>query len=64
MKSETPITKIELYDFSGKIKESNSKEINISTLPNGNYLLKISDKNGNTETQKLIKIKRLMKKLF
>jgi hypothetical protein len=32
-----------------------SKEINISTLPRGNYLLKISDKNGNTETQKLIK---------
>ncbi len=56
VKSETPITKIELYDFSGKkIKESASKEINISTLPRGNYLLKISDKNGNTETQKLIK---------
>jgi hypothetical protein len=38
-----------------KLKESTLKEMNISTLPRGNYLLKISDKNGNNETQKLIK---------
>ena len=56
IKSETAISKIELYDLSGKkLKESTLKEMNISTLPRGNYLLKISDKNGNTETQKLIK---------
>ena len=56
IKSETAISKVELYDLSGKkLKESNSKEMNISTLQNGNYLLKITDKNGNTETQKLIK---------
>ena len=56
VKSETAISKVELYDLSGKkLKESASKEMNISTIPNGNYLLKISDKNGNTETQKLIK---------
>ncbi len=56
VKSETAISKIELYDLSGKkLKESTLKEMNISTLPRGNYLLKITDKNGNTETQKLIK---------
>lgn len=56
VKSETAISKVELYDLSGKkLKESASKEMNISTIPNGNYLLKITDKNGNTETQKLIK---------
>ncbi|WP_424305060.1 T9SS type A sorting domain-containing protein [Cloacibacterium sp.] len=56
VKSEIAISKIELYDLSGKkLKESTLKEMNISTLPRGNYLLKISDKNGNTETQKLIK---------
>lgn len=56
VKSETPITKIELYDFSGKkIKESASKEMNISSLERGNYLVKITDKEGNTQTKNLIK---------
>jgi lipoprotein-releasing system permease protein len=56
VKSETLITKIELYDFSGKkIKESASKEMNISSLQRGNYLVKITDKEGNTQTKNLIK---------
>lgn len=56
VKSETPITKIELYDFSGKkIKESASKEMNIFSLERGNYLVKIIDKEGNTQTKSLIK---------
>ena len=56
VKSETVITKIELYDFSGKkIKESASKEMNISSLKRGNYLIKITDKEGNTQTKNLIK---------
>ncbi len=56
MKSETAITKIELYDFSGKkIKESASKEMNISTLQRGNYLVKITYKEGNTQTKNLVK---------
>lgn len=56
VKSETPITKIELYDFSGKkIKESASKEMNIFSLERGNYLVKITDKEGNTQTKNLIK---------
>ena len=56
VKSETAITKIELYDFSGKkIKESASKEMNISSLERGNYLVKITDKEGNTQTKSLIK---------
>ena len=56
VKSETAITKIELYDFSGKkIKESASKEMNISSLKKGNYLIKITDKEGNTQTKSLIK---------
>ena len=56
VKSEKQITKIELYDFSGKkLKESTSKEINISSLPRGNYFIKITDKEGNTQTKNLVK---------
>lgn len=56
VKSETPITKIELYDFSGKkIKESASKEMNISSLERGNYLLKIMNKDGDIQMKNLIK---------
>lgn len=56
VKSEKQITKIELYDYSGKkLKESTSKEMNISSLPRGNYLIKITDKEGNTQTKNLVK---------
>ncbi|WP_213190589.1 LamG-like jellyroll fold domain-containing protein [Cloacibacterium caeni] len=56
VKSEKQITKIELYDFSGKkLKESTSKEMNISSLQRGNYLIRITDKEGNTQTKNLIK---------
>lgn len=56
VKSEKQITKIELYDFSGKkLKESTSKEINISSLPRGNYLINITDKEGNTQTKNFVK---------
>lgn len=56
VKSETPIANIELYDFLGKkLKESTSNEMNISSLPRGNYLVKITDKEGNTQTKSLIK---------
>ena len=56
VKSEKQITKIELYDFSGKkLKESTSKEMNISSLQRGNYFIKITDKEGNTQTKNLIK---------
>jgi len=56
VKSEKQITKIELYDYSGKkLKESTPKEINISSLPRGNYFIKITDKEGNTQTKNLIK---------
>lgn len=56
VKSEKQITKIELYDFSGKkLKEYTSKEMNISSLKRGNYLIKIKDKEGNTQTKNLVK---------
>ncbi len=56
VKSEKQITKIELYDFSGKkLKEYTSKEINISSLKRGNYLIKITDKEGNTQTKNFVK---------
>jgi hypothetical protein len=56
VKSEKQITKIELYDYSGKkLKESASKEMNISSLQRGNYFIKITDKEGNTQTKNLIK---------
>ena len=42
--------------FSGKkLKESTSKEINISSLKKGNYLIKVIDKDGNTQTKNLVK---------
>lgn len=56
VKSEKQISKIELYDYSGKkLKESTSKEMNVSSLPKGNYIIKVTDKEGNTQTKNLIK---------
>lgn len=50
------IQKAELYNHEGKkIKETNQKSINVSSLPQGIYLLKVTDVNNHTGTQKILK---------
>lgn len=54
--SKSEIQNIALFDLSGrKISESNSSQINISSLPKGIYLVKISTKDGKTTTKKVVK---------
>jgi len=46
-----------VFDLSGKLVQNsivNGTEMNVSTLQNGNYILKISTENGNF-TEKLVK---------
>ncbi len=51
------VVKIQIYNGSGQlVKEiSNSEKADVSALSKGTYLVKISYKNGKTETQKMIK---------
>lgn len=54
--SKSDIQNIALFDLSGrKISEFNSAQINISSLPKGIYLVKISTKDGKTTTKKVVK---------
>lgn len=48
---------ISVYNMSGKeiMNISNTKTINTSTLPSGNYLIKITDNDGTVETHQLTK---------
>ena len=56
IKNESELTKAEIIDMNGrKIIESASKTIDVSNLASGQYLIKMSFKNGTTDTQKLIK---------
>ncbi len=54
--SKSEIQNVALFDLSGrKIYEFNSSQINISSLPKGIYLVKISTKEGKTTTRKVVK---------
>src|SRR5690606_32804737 len=54
--SKSEIQNVVLFDLSGrKISEFNSSQINISSLPKGIYLVKISTKDGKTTTKKVVK---------
>jgi len=56
IKNESELTKAEIIDINGrKIMESASKTIDVSNLKTGQYIIKMSFKNGTTDTQKLIK---------
>lgn len=56
IKSETAISKIELYDFSGKkLKEITTDKMDISSLQSGNYIIKVFDKEGDSQVKNLIK---------
>lgn len=50
------IKSVEIFSLSGvKVKESNSSKVDLSKLPTGNYIVKITDEKGNINTQKIIK---------
>lgn len=49
IKSDQKISKIEIYDMSGKLVQTskmNNERVSVSKLPKGNYLLKIQTENG------------------
>ncbi len=56
IKNSAELTKAEVVDMTGrKVLESASKTIDVSQLPTGQYIIKMSFDNGSVETQKLIK---------
>lgn len=56
IKSGSPLEKVEVYNLSGQLVfESKLTENNISGLPTGLYMVKITDENQKSTTQKLIK---------
>lgn len=56
VKSDLKLKKAEIFDLSGrKIMESATKEINLSRISTGQYLIKMTFENGTSNTQKLIK---------
>lgn len=58
IKSENEVNSFSVYNMAGQMVISNKvsgKSIDVSRLPVGNYVLKITDKNGNTEATTFIK---------
>lgn len=56
LKNGTAVTSAILYSMTGqKLMESNQDKIDISSLSNGVYLLKVSDVKGVSETKQIIK---------
>ena len=58
IKSEREFTTFSVYNMAGQMVSSSKifgKTINLSHLPIGSYILKLTDKEGNTETAKFIK---------
>lgn len=54
--SETEIKSVEIYNIQGQVVLSSfDKQINISGLSSGMYLVRVEDVNGNSLTQKVIK---------
>jgi len=53
---DTAISKVAIYNLQGqKVKESTTEQVNVATLSQGIYLIKIEDENGNTAMKKFIK---------
>ena len=53
---ETEIKSIEIYSLQGqKVHSSKEKQVNISNLSKGIYMVRVEDENGSVATQKLIK---------
>ena len=59
VKSEKEFTSYSIYTMAGQMvfseKISGATSVNVSRLPVGNYLLKLTDKNGNVENTQFIK---------
>lgn len=56
IQSDSEIEKIEIYSLEGKLMlQSNAKIINVHSLENGIYILKITDFNGHKKIKKIIK---------
>ena len=52
---ENEVKSVEIYSLQGqKVLTSNSKNINVSNLSKGMYLVRIEDSNNAVSTQKLI----------
>jgi len=53
---DTAISNVAIYNLQGqKVKESTTEQVNVATLSQGIYLIKIEDENGNTAMKKFIK---------
>jgi chitodextrinase len=56
VKSETELKSVEFYNLQGqKVKISNQKQINVSNLSSGTYMVKIQDMNDGVVTKKIVK---------
>ena len=55
--SETAISQIEIYNLLGQLVQSNTDQvsIDISSVDQGIYFVKVMDENGNVGTQKVVK---------
>ncbi len=55
IKTELDLKSIEIYNIQGqKVLESNQKQINVSNLASGIYMVKLQDVENNTATKKII----------
>lgn len=56
IETETELKSVEIYNLQGqKVKTSNQKQINVSNLASGTYLVKIQDENNGVATKKIVK---------
>jgi len=57
IQSDMPINQIEIYNLLGQLVKSNTDQnsIDISSVDQGIYFIKVMDENGNTGTQKVVK---------
>jgi len=56
IKMDSDLSQVVIYNLQGqKVKESTTKQVNVSNLSRGIYLVKIEDENGNIATKKFIK---------
>lgn len=55
IKTDKKIKTASVVDMSGKILKTNSGNVDISTLPKGNYLVKVDFSDGTSTTEKIIK---------
>lgn len=53
---ENDLKSVEIYSLLGtKVLTAKNKNVNVSNLSKGTYMVRVQDKNGNIATQKLVK---------